>query len=433
MHKRRHFIKTLVGAGASLSFTSLHKLEQQEALLDALQQVQQVPLKQAIQEEELWKRVQEAYSVSRGMLNLNNGGVSPQPRIVRIAEEKYQAMVNDLPSYELARVLPKNRPILKEKLARLAGCKASEIALMQNTTEGLQTVMMGINWKKGDEVVLSEHDYSTVKLGYQQLVERYGIVLKWITLPAPIEEEEAIVQLYQEQFTPRTRLVHLTQMVSWTGQILPAKAIAKITQAARKQGIFSLVDGAHSFAQLDFKIEDLQCDAFATSLHKWLGAPIGTGFLYVREEQIPNLWSLLPSAVTDKDFIHKFEHKGTTQLAREEATHVAIDFHENIGIQLKEARLRYLKNYWASAFEKEEQLHFYTSFKPNYAGALALFDLPKGNYRKLSAFLQNKYRIHHTNSVAKGIQGLRISPNIYTSTQDLDRLVEAIQAYLKQG
>ncbi len=430
MHRRRQFIKTLVGAGASLSLGNVAIQDQSEQLLDSIHQLKQLPIEQAIMQEDLWKHVQAAYLVSRGTLNLNNGGVSPQPQIVRAAEEKYQAIVNDLPSLQLARVLPTHRPILKQKLARLAGCAADEIALMQNTTEGLQTVMMGIDWKAGDEVVLSHHDYSTVKLGWEQLVQRYGIRLRWITLPAPIEDDQAIVKLYTEQFTERTRLVHLTQVVSWTGQILPVEAIASITKAARARGIFSLVDGAHAFAHLDFRIEDLHCDAFATSLHKWLCAPIGTGFLYVRRAQIPNLWPLLPSNETEKASIHKFEHKGTVQLAREEATHNAIDFHNHIGTPLKEARLRYLKNYWARVFQGEERLHFYTSFKDRYAGALALFDLPKGDYKHLSGILNRDYRIHHTNSLAAGIQGLRMSPNVYTSTQDLDRLIEALKTYL---
>ena len=431
MHHRRHFLKILAGAGTSLSFTNWHQLEQEEQLLDSLKQLQQLPIAQAVQQEELWKGIQEAYTVSRSILNLNNGGVSPQPRVVREAEEKYQTIVNDIPSLQLARVLPRNRPILKQKLARLAGCEATEIALMQNTTEGLQTVMMGIDWKKGDEVVLSEHDYSTVKIGYEQLAQRYGIVLKWVTLPAPIENDAAIVDAYIAQFTANTRLVHLTHLVSWTGQVLPVEAIATITKAARAKGIFSLVDGAHSFGHLEFRIKDLGCDAFATSLHKWLSAPIGTGFLYVRQAQIPNLWPLFPASKADKERIHKFEHKGTTQLAREEATHVAIDFQDRIGMALKEARLRYLKDYWAKQFEGEEQLRFFTSFKARYAGALALFDLPQGDYKALSAVLNGQHKIHHTNSLAKGVQGLRITPNLYTSTKDLDRLIEAIQGYLK--
>lgn len=431
MHKRRQFIQTLLGASAAFSFTNLKQLNEEEQLLDSLQQLQQMPIEQAVQQEDLWKEVQRAYLVSRSVLNLNNGGVAPQPQIVRATEDKYQRIVNDLPSLQLLRVLPPNRIILKQKLAKLAGCKATEIAMMQNATEGLQTVMMGIDWKQGDEVVLSEHDYSTVKVGYEQLAARYGIVLKWITLPAPIEDDKAIVEAYTSQFTHRTRLVHLTHLVSWTGQILPVKVIAQIAQKARAKGIFSLVDGAHSFAHLDFKIEDLYCDAFATSLHKWLSAPIGTGFLYVRASQIANIWSLLPSSQADKALINKFEHKGTIQLAREEATHAAIDFHEHIGIQLKEARLRYLKNYWSKPFKDLERVQFFTSFKARYAAALALFDLPQENYMDLSEFFSD-CKIHHTNSVAKGIKGIRISPNIYTSTKDLDRLVEALETYLKR-
>jgi len=252
-----------------------------------------------------------------------------------------------------------------------------------------------------------------------------------VNLPSPIEDNDEIVEAYVSKFTKKTKFVNLTQIINWTGQILPVAAIAKICEKAREKKIFSHVDGAHSFAHIDFKIPDLKCDAYATSLHKWLSAPIGTGLLYVRKGQIPNVWSLFPSAEDQTNMIQKFEHKGTISLAREEATHTAIEFYEHIGIELKEARLRYLKNYWANQLKDNERIKFYTSFKDEYAGAIALFDLKDGDYKEISPKLTEKYRIHHTNSVTEGAQGIRISPNVYTTLADLDRLVEAITDLVK--
>ncbi|MFT5645710.1 MAG: selenocysteine lyase/cysteine desulfurase [Aureispira sp.] len=431
MNNRRSFFKQMIGAGAFGSFSMFSNTLAAEELIETIDHLKILPIKEAIQSEDSWKRIQEAYSGSQSYLNLNNGGVSPQPTIVLSAQKKYLEQINEMPSRYLARELPRNRFILREKLAKLGGCLPQEIAFMQNATEGMNTVMLGIDWKAGDEVIVSKQDYSTVKVGWEQLEKRHKIKLIWVNLPAPIENDEAILEIYLSKITKKTRFINLTQVINWTGQIIPVSVLAKICTEARKKGIFTLIDGAHSLAHLDFKISDLQCDAYASSLHKWLCAPIGTGMLYMRQDKIASVWSMYPSDFGQGSMIEKFEHKGTVSLAREEATHTAIQFHQHIGIKLKEARLRYLKNYWAKELQAYENVQVYTSFKDKYAGGIALFGTTDRDINLVSTKLERKYRIHHTQTNLEGVKGIRISPNIYTSLDDLDRFLEAMNTLLK--
>lgn len=432
MNNRRTFFKQMIGASAFGSFSMLSETIAAEELTETIDELTSLPIEAAIQGEDLWKRVQMAYAVSKSYLNLNNGGVAPQPTIVLNDQKKYLEQINQMPSHYLARELPKNRFILREKLAQLGGCLPEEIALMQNTTEAMNTVMLGIDWKAGDEVIVSKQDYSTVKLGWEQLSKRYGIKLIWVNLPTPIEDDKAILDIYLSKITTKTRFINLTQVINWTGQIIPVAVLAQICLHARSKGIFTLVDGAHSLAHLDFKISDLKCDAFASSLHKWLSAPIGTGMLYIRKDKIASVWPMYPHDFSQTSVIEKFEHKGTISLAREEATHIAIQFHHQIGIKLKEARLRYLKNYWAKELQRSKEVLFYTSFQDKYAGGIALFGTPSKNIDLISAKLERKYRIHHTRTSLERVEGIRISPNVYTSTSDLDRFLEVITGLLKE-
>lgn len=431
MNNRRSFFKQMIGVGAFGSFSMLSENLRAEELIETIDHLKSLPIEDAIQSEDFWKRIQEAYTGSKSYLNLNNGGVSPQPNIVLNAQKKYLEETNEMPSRYLTRIFSRNRFILRRKLAQLGGCLPEEIAIMQNTTEGMNTVMLGMDWKAGDEVIVSRQDYSTVKLGWEQLEKRHRIKLIWVDLPAPIENDEAILEIYLSKITQKTKFINITQVINWTGQIIPVSVIAKICKQAREKGIFTLVDGAHSFAHIDFKISDLGCDAYATSLHKWLSAPIGTGMLYVRKDKIASVWSMYPSDLGQESMIEKFEHKGTISLAREEATNTAIQFHQHIGIKLKEARLRYLKNYWAKELQAYSNVQIYTSFKDKYAGGIALLGTRDRAIELISIPLESKYRIHHTRTNMKGLEGIRISPNIYTSLDDLDRFLEAMTTLLK--
>lgn len=423
----------MLGASTFFSLQGFSNQAIAEDVSDGIRQLHQADFATAVHSEDLWKRVQAAYTVSKSYLNLNNGGVSPQPKVVLDAEKKYLEQINEIPSLYLWRNFIHNRDILRQQLADLGGCNEEEIAIVQNTTEGLNNIMLGVDWEIGDEVILSKQDYSTAKVGWEQLARRKKIKLVWVDLPSPIEDDEAIVEAYCSKFTKRTKLIFLTQIINWTGQILPVDAMAKICTNAREKGVFSLVDGAHSFAHIDFKIPDLKCDAYATSLHKWLSAPLGMGLLYMRQSVIEKIWPMFPSPEEEINNIRKFEHRGTLSLAKDEATFTAIEFHNRIGIELKEARLRYLKNYWSNLLKDYDRVKFYTSFEDRYAGAIALFDIDGLDYSVLSKQLSTKFRIHQTISIVDGAQGVRISPNLYTLPNDLDRLVEAVIALMKRS
>jgi selenocysteine lyase/cysteine desulfurase len=263
-------------------------------------------------EEEFWYYIQQAFTVSPGIINLNNGGVSPAPKTVQDAMKRYYDLCNEAPSYYMWRILDQGREPLRANLAALAGCSAEEIAMNRNSSEGLETVIFGLQLKAGDEVVLSKQDYPNVINAYKQREKRDGIKLVWINLDLPSENEEYLTGQFTKAFTARTKLVNITHVINWNGQVLPVK---KIAAEAHKKGIEVLVDGAHSFAHLDFKIPDLGADYFATSLHKWLYAPIGSGMLYVKKEKIKTIYPMFATADDPlKDDIRKFESLGTRPL-----------------------------------------------------------------------------------------------------------------------
>lgn len=432
MNQRRNFFKKAVNIAAAASFGGLAERLAAQNAQDALSQLRSLPLPTALENEELWKLVQQAYTTNPNFINLNNGGVSPQPKIVQDTEIRLLQASNEAPSYYMWRVLGKDIEIVRERLAKMAACSPEEIALNRNTTEGLQTIIMGMDWKEGDEIIATLQDYSTVKLGWEWLERRYKVKVKWLDLPLPLENEDLYVKTFVDAFSPKTKFVNLTQVINWTGQVIPVTAIRRVCDEARKRGIFTLVDGAHAFAQFDFKVPDLGCDAFATSLHKWLCAPFGTGMLYVRKESLPKVWSLFPSTLEENADIRKFEHLGTRSFAQISAIGQAIDFHEMIGIQLKEARLRYLKEYWINQLKDQERLIFYTSHNPRFSGAIASMQIKGIEPSEVENVLTNKFRIHVTNVEIGNINGIRISPNVYTRLPDLDRLVEGVEYLLKQ-
>jgi len=259
---------------------------------------------------------------------------------------------------------------------------------------------------------------------WKQRELRDGLILKWVDFEYPIEDKNAIVDKYIAAFTDQTKLVHLTHLVNWNGQILPVKEIAII---AKKQGIEVLVDAAHSFAHLDYEIPDLQCDYFGTSLHKWLCAPFGSGLLYVKRDKIKNLFPLLAAPDPEQDNIRKFEHLGTRSFAIEQAIGQAIDFHLLIGKERKFKRLHFLKNYWAEQVQTLPNVQILTSLLPEFGGAIALLNIVGKKPEKVAQQLFSKYKIHTTTVKTKNIYGVRITPNVYTTTKDLDRLVIAIK------
>jgi len=377
-------------------------------------------------DEDFWYMIKQSYTVSANILNLNNGGVCPQPRVVQEAVERYNRLSNEAPSYYMWRILDQGREPMRAKLADIAGCSVEEIAVNRNASEALETVIFGLRLQKGDEVVLARQDYPSMMNAWKQRAHRDGIVLKWIDLELPSEDDDEMSRQYVDAFTDKTKVVHITQVINWNGQILPVK---KIAAEARNRGIEVVVDGAHAFAHLDFKIPDLQCDYYGTSLHKWLSAPFGTGMLYVRKDKIANLYPLLAAPEPESDDIRKFEHLGTRSFAIEQAIGQAADFYNMIGAERKFARLHYLKNYWAEAVTQIEGVSMQTSMMPEYGGAIGLLAIEGEDPMQLGKYLFSKHKIHTTNVKLENLYGVRITPNVYTVTKDLDRLIDAVISF----
>jgi selenocysteine lyase/cysteine desulfurase len=374
-------------------------------------------------EDDFWAWVQESYTVSPNIINLNNGGVSPQPKVVQDTFERYNRLCNEGPSYYMWRILDQGREALRADLAGLAGCEPGEIAIDRNTTEAINNIIYGLNLQKGDEVVLTKQDYPNVINLWKMLEQRDGIVLKWINLELPMEDEDKLAQLYIDAFTSKTKVVNVTHIINWIGQIVPVK---KIAAAAHQRGIEVIVDGAHSFALLDFKIPDLDCDYFATSLHKWLCAPFGSGLLYVKKDKIPGIYPIFPDDKPLGNEIVKFERMGTRSFPTEMAIGSALDFHMAIGSKRKEDRLRYLKNYWMEKVRDIPGVHLHTSLKPEYSCVIGLFSIDGYEPGEIDTALFTDYKIHTVGIVWENISGVRVTPNVYTSERDLDKLVRAI-------
>ena len=425
---RRNFLQKFSGVAGTLTLSSLLSPAFATKFQAALDRVVDYSPEELAGDEQFWYQVKMAYTVSANILNLNNGGVCPQPKVVQNAVERYNQLSNEAPSYYMWRILDKGREPLRAKLAELAGCSAEEIAIDRNASEALETVIFGLRLKAGDEVVLTKQDYPNMINSWKQREKRDGIVLKWINFEFPIEDKDLIVRKFEEAFTEKTKVVHVTHLINWCGQIQPAKEIA---QAAHKRGIEVVLDAAHTFAHLDYNIPDLECDYFGTSLHKWLCAPFGSGMLYVKKDKIKNLYPLFGSPDPEQDDIRKFEHLGTRSFAIEQAIGQAVDFHNMIGSARKEKRLHYLKNYWVNKVAHIPEVKIHTSMKPEFSGAICLFSIEGLTSQQIGNRLFNRYKIHTVPITWENIDGVRVTPNVYTVTKDLDRLVVAIEELVK--
>jgi selenocysteine lyase/cysteine desulfurase len=388
----------------------------------------QLSSNEAMADEDFWGWVKEQYTVSPNLLDLNNGGVSPQPKVVQDAHIRFYQFSNEGPSYYMWRTLDEGREGLRTKLAELAGCDKGELAINRNATEGLNTVIFGLNLKAGDEVVLTKQDYPNMINAWKQREKRDGIKLVWLNLELPIENEDEIVSQYVNAFTAKTKIVHVTHLINWTGQILP---IRKIADEAHKRGIEVIGDGAHTFGHTAFNIPDLGCDYFATSLHKWLCAPFGSGLLWIKKEKIKNIWALLSSVEPDGADIRKFESLGTRSFASEMAIGNAVDFHNIIGSKRKEERLRYLTDYWMNKVSDLKRVSFLQPKNKQFYCAISNIAIDGIKPRDVANTLHRKYQIHTVSIDWENIHGVRVAPNVYTSTKDLDRLVKAIREIAK--
>jgi len=421
---RRSFFRQASAVAGALSLTGIAAKAASYEIADGLKKLQSLDPSQAAEDELSWAAVRQAYTVSPSIINLNNGGVSPQPKVVQEANDRYYHYSNEAPSYYMWRILDMGREPLREKLAALAGCSAEEIAINRNATEALDTVIYGMDLERGDEVILTKQDYPNMIHAWKQREMRDGIKLVWLNLDMPTEDTEYVVSAFAKAVTPKTKVFHITHMINWNGQIMPVK---RLCEEAGRRGIFSLVDGAHTFAHMDFKIPDFGCDAFGTSLHKWLCAPFGTGMLYLKKQRIPEIWPIFSNDNPKGDNIRKFEALGTRSFAPEQAIGQAIDFHMAIGPKRKEERLRYLKNYWCNLVKDHPKVKLNVSLKAQYSCALGNFAIEGKQPEDIANILFNEHKIHTVAIVWENIIGVRVTPHVYTLTTELDKLAAAIR------
>ncbi len=430
MANRRNFVKQIglmAGAfSANSLFNQAHAAEFEH--INLLKQ--DVSAKDLAMDEDYWNIIQQSYTTSPALINLNNGGVSPSPRIVQEAVERFNKMTNEGPSYYMWRILDQGREPLRYKLAQLAGADPEEIAVNRNATEALNTVIFGLDLKAGDEVIGTKQDYPNMINAWRQRAEREGIVYTQISFKFPIENDEEIVAGFEKAITPKTKIIHITHIINWIGQILPVK---KITDMAKKHGIETIIDGAHSFGLLDYKIPDLGGDYFGTSLHKFLSAPIGSGMLWIKKDKIEKIWPLVCNDKPKGTDIRKFETLGTRSFPIEQGIGEAVNFQNGIGSKRKEERIRYLKNYWATRVQNIPKVKIHTSFKDQYACGICGVSVDGMTPGELDSALYSNYKIHTVGIVWENISCVRITPHVYTRIQDLDKLVMAIDTIAKKG
>jgi selenocysteine lyase/cysteine desulfurase len=381
-------------------------------------------------DESFWLHAQQAFTVDRSLVNLNNGGVCPSPAVVQEAMKRHLDFSNTAPTHAMWRVLEPRREGVRQRLARYLDCGPEEVALTRNASEGLQICQAGMDLEPGDEVLTTNQDYPRMIQTYRQLEARRGIVLRQLSLPVPAEDPGEVVRRFEESITARTRAILMCHVINLTGQILPVRGVVEM---ARARGIPVIVDGAHSFAHFPFTIDELGCDYFATSLHKWLCAPHGTGLLYVRRDRVEELWPLQAPPVDRTDDIRKFEEIGTHPAAPYLAVGEALTFHLGLGSERKSERLRYLKDYWATRLLENERVRLHTSLQPDFACGLATVQVEGIDSARLTDHLWSEHKIITTTIKHEEFEGVRVSPNVYTHLEELDRFCDAVETVIERG
>ena len=427
---RRDFLSL---AGKSLGLAALCSATVASLLKNvaaATQSVAHLTPEQAAMDEDYWAIIQNAFTVTRGIINLNNGGVSPSPRIVTEALVRYTWEQEDATAYTMWQILEPQSETIRTGLAELFGCDREEIAITRNASESLEILLMGMDFKPGDEILTTTQDYPRMLTTLHQREKREGLKLKLIQIPIPPKNLDEITAAFEKGITDKTRMILIAHQINITGQITPVKAVCDM---ARAKGIETIVDGAHSFAQFDFKQKDLGCDYFGTSLHKWLHAPKGTGLLYVKRDKIEKLWPLMAAEAKQASDIRKFEEIGTHSAAIKLAIGEALVFHNSIGGKRKEARLRYLSRYWMNRLKDVPKIRFNTSFDPNQSCAIANVQIEGTNPEAVAKYLFDKQHIFVTPIIHEEFQGLRITPNLYTTLGELDRFCGQMELIARNG
>ena len=381
-------------------------------------------------DEDFWLEIQQAFTLDRTLINLNNGGVSPSPRVVQDAMRRYLDLSNQAPVYTMWQLIEPQVESVRRGLAQAFGCDPEEMAITRNASESLEIVQLGIPLQRGDEVVTTTQDYPRMLTTWRQRARREGIVLKEITFPVPPPSPADLVRRFEAAITPRTKVLHVCHITNLTGQIFPIREICRL---GRTRGLEVIVDGAHAFAHFPFTRDELECDYYGTSLHKWLLAPHGTGFLYVRKDKIPKVWPLMAAPPEMDGNVRKFEEIGTHPAANHNAIAEALAFHDAIGADRKTARLRFLFNRWAKRLESLPGVRILTPYDPAQSCGLASIAIEGKEPGKVVSHLWDKHRIISTPISHPEFKCVRITPNVYTTIAEIDRFGDAMEDLIRKG
>jgi selenocysteine lyase/cysteine desulfurase len=373
-------------------------------------------------EEDFWASIRNEFTTDRTVVNLNNGYASPAPRTVQEAVRRYTDYTNMGPYHTMIRELEPKVETARRMIAETAGCDPEEIAITRNSSESLEIAQFGLELKPGDEVVTTNQDYPRMITTYQQRERRDGIKLKQISFPVPVTSMDDLYDRFEKAITPKTKVMHFCHITNRTGQIFPVRRLCDL---AASRGIISIVDGAHAFSQFPYKISDFNCDYYGVSLHKWTFAPMGTGFLYVKRSRIKDTWPLFAAGPGQRDNIRKFEEIGTHPAAIHNGICEAIAFNRGIGIERKAARLRYLRDRWAAGFADNPKISILHNPAPEMSCGIGMIGV-KGDVSKLTSVLQSKYGIYLGMMGHEEYTGIRITASVYTTVQEIDYFINAV-------
>jgi selenocysteine lyase/cysteine desulfurase len=414
---KRDFIK-------NLSLTALASPLYLGAMNSWVSEVEHLPVNTLAKKDGFWLKIRQDYKLKPDYINLESGyyNILPTPTLDHMIE--HTKMVNYEGSYYMRTVQFDNKKRMVKKLADVVGCSPKNLIITRNTTESLDMIIKGFHWKEGDEAVFAEQDYGAMKLMFDQVAKRYGVVNKVVSVMNHPKSDEEIVELYANAITPKTKLLMVCHIINVTGQILPIKKICKM---AHDKGVQVMVDGAHSVGHYEFNIEDLGCDYYGSSLHKWLAVPLGTGMLYVKGEYIDTIWPIFTESKREKFDISRLNHTGTHPVYHDLSIENALDYYNMLGGARKEARLRYLQEYWTSQVRDHPNIIVNTPKESYRACGIANVGIKNIKPAELAKRLMDDYKIFTVAIDFANVHGCRITPNVFTLTEELDDFVHALK------
>ena len=414
---KRSFLKNVGLLSVALPLNFAH-------VQSAVASVKHLDLAEVAGDEDFWMKVRGDFDLKPDYINLENGYYCFMPQHTMEHLIEHMRNVNYEGSYYMRTVQWENKKKVANKVAEIVGCSAEEVALTRNTTESLDLIIGGIHWNVGDEAVMAEQDYGAMLNHFKFVERRFGTVNKLVSVPNHPKDDDEIVNLYASAITDKTRLLMVCHMINITGQVLPVRKIADMAHA---RGVEVMVDGAHAFSHIDFNMKDLDCDYYGTSLHKWLSAPLGSGMLYVKKEKIDGVWPLLAEVDLKPNNIGRLNHIGTHPVHTDLAILDAIEYQNAIGLRRKEARLKYLQHYWTNQLRDLPRVIVNSPVEMSRHGGIGNVGIEGIEPVDLEEILMKKYGIFTVAIDRPGVKGLRITPNIYTTIEELDSLVFAIK------